>query len=239
MRVNWFTRAPQARQAGETARQTGLRSKPGLFLVGCALALLLAGCESVYYNAWEKLGVEKRDILVDRVEDARDSQENAREQFSSALEQFSALVSFDGGNLEKAYKRLDDEYQRSVDAADKVSSRIDDIESVANALFREWESEIEQYSNQRFREDSQRQLNDTRVRYADLERSLRNAERSMAPVLATMKDNVLYLKHNLNARAIGALRGEYVNIKRDIDNLLVEMNAAIQRSDQFIATLKN
>ncbi len=203
----------------------------------CAL-LLLIGCETMYYDAWEKLGVEKRDILVDRVENARDSQEDAQKQFSSALEQFSSMIDFEGGDLEKAYQRLNDEYEESVEAASEVSERIDGIESVAKALFNEWQEEIQQYTNPRFKSDSEQQLNDTKTRYASLERSLRSAESTMAPVLATMKDNVLYLKHNLNARAIGALKGEYLSIKRDIDNLLIEMNSAIQRSNQFIASMK-
>ena len=63
-------------------------------------ALTLTGCQSAYYAAWEKVGVEKRDILVDRVDNAKDSQEDAQEQFSSALEAFSAAVEFDGGELE-------------------------------------------------------------------------------------------------------------------------------------------
>ena len=37
-------------------------------------ALVLTGCSTVYYNTMEKLGFEKRDILVDRVENARDAQ---------------------------------------------------------------------------------------------------------------------------------------------------------------------
>jgi predicted metal-dependent hydrolase len=40
----------------------------------------------------EKVGVEKRDILIDRVENAKDSQQNAQKQFSSALEQLTALI---------------------------------------------------------------------------------------------------------------------------------------------------
>ena len=203
-----------------------------------ALITLLSACETAYYNAWEKLGVEKRDILVDRVEDARDSQEDAQEQFSSALEEFSALVNFDGGNVEKAYDRLNNEYEDSLAAAEEVSERIDGIESVASALFKEWENEIEQYSNPRFKADSQRQLRDTRSRYNSLETSMRKAENSMEPVLQTMKDNVLYLKHNLNARAIGALKGEFQTIQRDINQLIGEMNAAIERSNQFIASME-
>lgn len=207
-------------------------------LLSISLTFIL-GCETAYYNAWEKLGIEKRDILVDRVEDARDSQEDAQEQFSSALEQFSNLINFDGGNIEKAYNKLSDEYEDSAAAANDVSKRIDSIESVANALFKEWEAEIQEYTNPRFKSDSQNQLTETQRRYSSLQKSMRKAENTMAPVLANMKDNVLYLKHNLNARAIGALKGEYQTIKKDIDSLLREMNAAIDRSNQFIASMKN
>ena len=58
-------------------------------LILIATTLLMLGCQSAYYAAWEKLGVEKRDILVDRVEDAKDAQEQAQQQFASALEEFS------------------------------------------------------------------------------------------------------------------------------------------------------
>ena len=72
-------------------------------LIASALVAMLAlsGCQSAYYAAWEKVGVEKRDILVDRVENAKESQEDAQEQFSSALEAFSAAVAFDGGELRR------------------------------------------------------------------------------------------------------------------------------------------
>ena len=204
-----------------------------------ASLLCLASCQSVYYDVWESMGVEKRDILVDRVESARDAQEDAQETFSSALEEFSSVVEFDGGNLEKLYNRLNNEYEDSQDAAEKVSDRIARIDSVANALFSEWEDEIEEYTNPNFKRNSTAQLRETRQRYAKLEQSLRKAEQSMQPVLANMKDNVLYLKHNLNAQAIGALRGEYQTIKREIDTLIANMNAAIDSSDAFIASMKN
>ena len=39
-----------------------------------AIALSLTACASAYYGAMEKIGYEKRDILVDRVKDAREEQ---------------------------------------------------------------------------------------------------------------------------------------------------------------------
>ena len=156
---------------------------------GAALILvMLGGCSGAYYNAMEGLGIEKRDILVDRVEDARDAQDEASEQFASALDQFRNTVNFDGGDLEKTFDRLNDEYEDSATEAEKVSDRIDSVEGVAEDLFEEWEEELEQYSRAELRRSSSALLRDTRNRYKQLMASMRRAERSMEPVLEAFQD---------------------------------------------------
>lgn len=200
---------------------------------------LLTACQSAYYSAWEKLGVEKRDILVDRVEDARDSQTDAQVQFTSALEEFSALINFDGGELEEVYDALNEQYIDSEVAATTVTTRIDKVESVAEALFTEWEDELTLYTNNSLKRDSQRKLRDTQGKYKSMLRAMRKVESSMPPVLNALQNNVLYLKHNLNANAVGALQGELAVIKKDVKNLIDEMNMAIKQSDTFIASMKN
>lgn len=201
--------------------------------------LMLTGCQSAYYAAWEKVGVEKRDILVDRVENAKESQEEAQEQFSSALEAFGAVVAFDGGELEDVYDRLNGQYEDSVAAAEDVTARIDKVEGVAEALFDEWQEELEKYQNASLKRDSANKLRETQRRYKSLMKAMRNAESKMAPVLSALQDNVLYLKHNLNASAIGALQGELSTIENNVAQLLRQMNAAIEESDAFIASMKN
>ncbi len=206
-----------------------------------ATALVVAatsGCESTYYAAAEKVGYDKREILADRVVDARDAQADAEQQFQSAQEQLIALIAFDGGDLERVYEDLSDEYEASRDAAEEVSERIDAIESVADALFDEWQDELEEYTNQRLRADSERKLKQTQRRYESLVRTMRRSEQKMAPVLAALKDNVLYLKHNLNARAVASLKTEFSKIDRDIDVLIEEMRKAIASSDEFIDSLR-
>ncbi|MDO6536118.1 DUF2959 domain-containing protein [Alteromonas stellipolaris] len=201
--------------------------------------LVLTGCQSAYYAAWEKVGVEKRDILVDRVENAKESQEDAQEEFSSALEAFSAVVAFEGGELEDVYNKLNSEYENSLSAANDVTDRIDKVESVAEALFDEWEDELEKYQNASLKRESTEKLRDTERRYRALIKTMRKAESRMAPVLSAFQDNVLYLKHNLNASAIGALQGELSTIQNDVDQLIEQMNSAIAESDAFIAAMSN
>lgn len=202
------------------------------------LSFFLAACSSTYYKTMEGFGVEKRDILVDRVEDARDAQDDAAEQFASALEQFRSIVSVDGGDLEKTYDRLNNEYERSQAGADEVSERIDSIESVAEDLFEEWEKELDEYNSASLRANSAKLLRDTKNRYRQLMSAMRRAESSMPPVLEAFQDQVLVLKHNLNAMAIGALRNELDSIERDTANLISEMKKAIAEANEFIASME-
>lgn len=208
------------------------------FAAAVVMLVLLGGCSSAYYKTMEGLGIEKRDILVDRVEDARDAQGSASEQFASALDQFRSTVNFDGGDLEETYDRLNDEYENSVAGAAEVSDRIAAVEKVAEDLFSEWEQELEQYSRSDLRRSSAGLLRDTRKRYSQLMTTMQRAERSMEPVLAAFHDQVLVLKHNLNARAIGALRNELDSIERDTANLIRQMQTAIAEANAFIDSME-
>lgn len=216
-----------------------IHSRPMLLIItALALIPLLGACSNVYYGAWEKMGVHKRDILVSRVEKARDSQADAQEQFKSALEQFDSVVRLKDTDLKRAYENMNGAYQDSKNAADEVTSQIDNVESVADALFEEWEKELELYENAELRRESKKQIDATRSRYGKMLSAMHQAEKSMHPVLRTFYDNVLFLKHNLNAQAIGSLRGEFSTLQGKIDGLIKQMNAAIASSNQFIAGLK-
>jgi hypothetical protein len=204
--------------------------------LGMAL-LLLASCQTAYYATLEKLGYHKRDLLVRRVQDARDSQEEAKEQFQSALEQFSSVVNFRGGELEAKYNQLKAALDNSDDRAQAVHKRIAAVEDVAEALFKEWEGELSQYTNDTLRRASARQLAQTRQRYIPLMRAMRRAETKMAPVLAAFRDQVLFLKHNLNAQAIASLQQELVTVETDIAALMRAMEASIAEADAFIKAL--
>lgn len=202
------------------------------------LSLLLVACQSAYYDAAEQMGYHKRDILVDRVEDSRDAQQEAEEQFQSALEQLTELTNFDGGDLEDMYEAMVEEYDDSVAAADLVRERIKAVDHVAEALFEEWQDEIGQYSNARLKADSQTKLRETRRRYDGMITALRKSEAKMAPVLTALNDNVMYLKHNLNARAVASLKVEFGAIEDDIEALILEMRKAIASSDEFIQSMQ-
>lgn len=196
--------------------------------------LLLAGCSSMVYQAYEAVGVPKRDLLKKYVVAARDEQAEASQEFEDALTRLRRLYQFDGGDLEKAYDAVKTDHDDLDSRRQSVSKRVSDVRDVAKALFKEWEKELDQYASEELRNRSRAQLRQTKSRYEVMEAALTRAETSMAPVLARLKDQVLFLKHNLNAAAIASLRNESADIQREIGRLLEEMRRAIERADEFV-----
>jgi len=198
----------------------------------------LSGCSTMYYETMEKVGVHKRDIMIDRVKEARDTQADAKKQFLTAMEQFKSVVNFNGGNLEKEYNKLNATLQDSESKASAVRNRISAVEDVSDALFREWRSEIKEYSSDTLRRSSQRKYDITLQKYKELIGSMKKAEARLEPVLVPLRDQVLFLKHNLNAQAIGGLRDELGSVQTNVDSLVRDMNLAIAEADKFIAALQ-
>ena len=208
------------------------------YLIVIVLSIFtLTGCQSAYYSAMEQVGYHKRDIMVDRVEDAKESQQDAQEEFTSALEALSSLTNFSGGDLEDMYNKINDKYQDSEKAAQNVTDRIAAIEDVSDALFEEWQTELDLYTSDSLRRSSEQKLRETKSSYQTMLSAMKRAEKKMDPVLNTLRDNTLYLKHNLNASAVGSLQGEFMSLEKDIAYAIKQMNAAIAESDKFLDQL--
>lgn len=209
-------------------------------LVGCVCAqlALVSGCQKTYYGALEKIGVEKRELLSRRVEKAKESQEDAQEEFKSALDEFKTVVGFEGGKLEAHYDRIRDAYDGAESRAKTVGERIEAVESVARALFDEWENELDDYQDAELRRKSAAKLEETRRRYEQLIRTMRRAEARLDPVLRKLHDHVLFLKHNLNAAALSSLKDEVPKLEAEVARLVREMNAAVAEADRFLAELE-
>ncbi|MBG90102.1 MAG: DNA repair protein [Verrucomicrobiales bacterium] len=221
-----------------------------LFLIAVLSSIVVSqtGCQTVsdaassayrsaYYATVGTFGVHKRDILKKKVTQARDEQKETGEEFKDALTKLREIYSYDGGELGKQYKELNSKYESAAETAATVKDRIESVETVANDLFKEWESELEEIKTMSLKVKSKKLLVDTRGRYQTMVSSLKKAETSMGPVLQKFKEHVTFLKHNLNAAAIASLKGEALNIQGEIGKLIDDMNASIKSADDFIKTL--
>ncbi len=206
-----------------------------VLLGGCGS---LAGCDRLYYGAMRKVGLEKRDILVKRVKEARESQVKAQAEFKTALERLQENVDVDRGELEKTYDRLNGQLERSEDRARDVRERIQGVRDVSKDLFKEWQDELGKYSDRGLRAESERELRETRRRTDALIASMSRVEKRIDPVLRPLRDRVLFLKHNLNARALGAIAKELTAVSADVDALVADMQTAIGEADAYLKAME-
>jgi chromosome segregation ATPase len=123
--------------------------------------------------------------------------------------------------LEDKYKTLQAEYDKSEAKADEVRYRIDAVEDVSEALFDEWEDELDQYTNKSLQRDSERKLVQTRRQYDQLIKAMRRAEAKIDPVL----------------KAFRSLQSELVAVESDIADLIKEMEKSIGEANSFIRTM--
>jgi F0F1-type ATP synthase membrane subunit b/b' len=215
-----------------------MRKLGGVFL-GAILMALATGCSTTYYKTMEMFGKEKRDLLKTRVTEARNEQQKTAEQFKDALTRLRELYGSSGTDLEKMYDRLKSEYDGAEARAKAVHERIAKMESVGRDLFKEWEQEIGQIDSASLKSDSRAKLRDTQMKFDQLSSSMRRAEASLEPVLKQFRDQTLYLKHNLNAQALGTLKSEAADIEREVARLIEDMNTSIKQADTFIQGLKD
>lgn len=200
------------------------------------LLTFFTGCSA--NTLWRKMGYENRELLVSDVKEARDEQNKAKEEIKTTMERFKEVTGFQGGDLESKYNKLKSAYDDAESRAGKVSSRIKDVEKTAGELFEEWEEELEKYDNAELRSKSRQQLTETRTKYKQLLSVMKQAESKMKPVLKAFNDQVLFLKHNLNAAAITSLQGTAASIDSDVGKLIADMEASIKEANDFISTME-
>lgn len=225
------------RSAPALARQRLPVRGLALAFLAVPLFVLSSGCQSLYFGAMQQMGAHARQLLVERVVLAKQAQGEAQEQFKTALEAFRSTTDFDGGELEAYYKKIKAEYDRSVQRAQAVESRIDKVESASERLFDEWQGDIDQMSDPSMKAKNSELRGDARRRYAELIAKMRAAEAKMAPVLTKFKDRVLFIKGNLNYAAIDSLKGDLASIEGDVGALIADMQVSIEEADAFIAAM--
>ena len=206
-------------------------------LLLAALLLPLTGCQTMYYSAMEVVGKQKRDLLVEGITAVRDHQQEAKKEFKDALDQFSKVTNFKGGELEERYNKLSSQYDTCKSRSEDVANRIKETKRVADDLFKEWTKELEQYSSADLRNASEKQMRQTKQRYELVVSAMERAESKMNKVLVAFNDQVLFLKHNLNAQAIASLSGVSANLENDVAALIKDMEASIQEADGFISSM--
>jgi len=208
-----------------------------IFLTFSCAKRIHKAVNDVKYSAYESVGMEKRDIFKREITNVKEDQEDTGEAFKDALTKLKEIYNVDGGDLEKQYTKLKNSLDDAKEESAELRERIRKVDEVANDLFVEWTEEINDIKTSELRAKSSKKLSQTKRKYKELESQLHRSEKKMDPVLSKLSDQVIFLKHNLNAKAIGGLKEEQGDIQADIKSLIKEVNESTRQADAFIELL--
>ncbi|MBD64199.1 MAG: hypothetical protein CME62_03275 [Halobacteriovoraceae bacterium] len=207
-------------------------------LIMFTLLVFTFGCSSIYYNFWETLGQEKRDLLASNLEKTNSTQKDLADDFKDSLERIRSEYSFEEGKLEKTYDELSLDLEKAKDRSQLLSERIEKTTNVAEDLFEEWEDEADELDNKEYKKKSLSKLKATKKKFYATLTQLQKVEASVKPILKKFEDRVIFIKHNLNAKVVGNLRVEFKNIEKDMNSLIAEINSSTKQANSFIKEIE-
>ncbi len=197
----------------------------------------LSSCSTVYYSVWEKLGKEKRDLLLMHMKDANEGQEEIEEEFADSLEKIRSEYKYKKGHLAEVYDELLDDYNDINSQQETFKGRVTKVNDVAADLFAEWKTEAVALKNAKYKKDSFNKLKATKSRFNKAYQRMKKVESSTDQVLKKLHDQVVYIKHNLNAKVVGHLEMEMKGIESEMLSLMEIVKSSKKESQTFIDSL--
>ncbi len=212
-------------------------------LKGAALIaplLLMAGaCKASSYTSFLKFGHDDQKIeLLEATQEAHEEQLETHEQFISALNLFNRLTRLDSEDLEDLYEDFADAVEECDEQAQDWQSRVLNLRMRGESLFAEWSAQLESFTRADLREKSASMLEDARARHARLIVSLEGTYASMEPVNMSLRDYVLFFRHNLNPRAITTLSDTYEGFVDEVLELTSQMEASRFETEAYLEALE-
>jgi ElaB/YqjD/DUF883 family membrane-anchored ribosome-binding protein len=194
------------------------------------VVVFMTGCGGAYKAS----GQYKRDLLLNRIEKAKQCHERAKNQFEVVLANYADIIDANAGDIRTEYNKLNRECKRARKIAKEISQRVKDVEDIGKPMFRNWEDELAEYNNEAIRRSSEEQLDLTRRNYLKCVHSIKSCQGKVEGVLASLNDQMLFLSHNLNSKALSAFKKNTASLKSEVGALVKQMQAGIKEAETFI-----
>jgi signal transduction protein with GAF and PtsI domain len=165
--------------------------------------------------------------LKSKVEEAHKSVAEAENQVKETMTLYNSLFEEEADKPESTYKKL----SKAVEDCDKVAKdarkSVDSMREDLTKFFGTWEEEIEKYSSDAMKQQSQDRLAAVKGKFDRFNTALNEASELYAPFIASLRDQVLFLGRDLSPEALSALQGEATKLNEDVAKLYVKVDEAL------------
>ncbi|MFT5286018.1 MAG: hypothetical protein ACI8TQ_002186 [Planctomycetota bacterium] len=212
-------------------------SKIVLSSLALASTLLLGSCQAMYLSAMETIGVDKREIMFERIEDASDAAVISSQRIDEAYQIYRGMIFEEAGDLYEAHDLLTFFLELCHDGAEDYQERIEKIQAVATPMFEEWKAESGEIHDDELRRKGRTNFTKAVTQYEQLMRAMRDVDADTTPLLNRFRDHVLFMKINLNTNAWDPLRKHDVDFANELSMLTRRMDVVQERIEKFLNTV--
>lgn len=177
-----------------------------------ALALTLgASCSS---SIKQSVAIESVDSLVSRVEHVHLEAELAKQSVYETLISLGPLMAPEfKGDAAAAMDRFAEATAACEAQAEDLRQAIKPMRASADTVFTTWTKSLDDFTSPRMRDRSQRRLDATKQRFADVQEAAMASQESLDALVVQFRDMVLYLGHDFNAGAVAEIREDALTIR--------------------------
>jgi len=188
----------------------GAKGKFQIAVLAALLFLLsgISGCEQSFYPSVHAFKQDKRATVVDKIRSAKDAEVSAKKQFIATVKALSSVEVSRDGKSNKLKQQLESNLNKCGRKATSFIKRTDKVEFATKEFIRDWEDELDLFSNEKLRRASELKLADTRKQCEEMVHLMKSASVKVEPAIIALSDYLLFLKHNLSSYAATSLEEE-------------------------------
>ena len=186
----------------------------------------------------QEAGVKQVEQLTNKFGSTVEAITDARAQLVKTMDVYNSIFSEVAKDRKSLYKKLQNEMDTMVKRRGEISTRAEQTRIEADNLFVSWGNSLSGITDPDLRKRSEERLAKTKARYADIQATGRQADDAYAPVMKKLQDQVAYLGHDLNAEAVGSLKGDAAKLTGQVDELKKRIDDLVGSINKNIDALR-
>ena len=160
-------------------------------------------------------------------EQARGSIENARDQLQKTVGAYDALLGASEKKMAGAHKKLSQEVTKTEKAVEDAGKHVTAFQETAEKFFATWEQGVSEITTESIRQASQRRYDAAHAGFENMYQNLGAAREAYAPLIESLKEQVLLLGQDLTTDTLTMLREE---VASDLHAQAEKVFASIEQS---------
>lgn len=180
---------------------------------------------------------DNRTRMLTNLDVTASSLKQTKINFEITLNKFKNIISGDDNLLDNKYALLNTQYEICLFQYNDVKKNFMKIENVKKSLFKEWNKELDFYSDFSLYRLSKKKLKISIKNYTTLMNNMHKFKQQTELILSLLKNQELSIKHNINLATVESQHHDFKKLETAIFSLTEVIQKTLKDTQKFSANL--